>query len=165
MKQTENLDQPPGLRRMAYNIEETAEMLGVSPATIRRWIKRGLLRCSSASRHKLIAVLEFHQFIHCRLPVTRCSGGITCLPIHSRQLTTECWPVLRFIFGCDKTIGFILVTGFKGGLLLGNEVFAVECAPSALKYTVTILHSSIHVVNMNQLDSSPLASSGRVRPG
>jgi excisionase family DNA binding protein len=63
MKQTENLDQPPGLRRMAYNIEETAEMLGVSPATIRRWIKGGLLRCSSASRHKLIPHSEIERFL------------------------------------------------------------------------------------------------------
>jgi excisionase family DNA binding protein len=63
MKQTENLDQPSGLPRMAYNIEETADMLGVSPGTIRRWIKRGWLKCSWASRRKLIPHSEIERFL------------------------------------------------------------------------------------------------------
>ena len=63
MKQTENSDQTPGLPRLAYNLWEAAETLGVSPATVRRWIKGGLLKCSSASRHKLIPASEIERFL------------------------------------------------------------------------------------------------------
>jgi predicted site-specific integrase-resolvase len=53
----------PALPRLAYNIWETAEILGVSPATVRRWIKYGLLKCSWASRHKLIPLSEIERFL------------------------------------------------------------------------------------------------------
>jgi hypothetical protein len=63
MKQTEKLDQTPGLSRLAYNIRETAEIIGMSPATVRRWIKNDLLKCSSASRHKLIPLAQIERFL------------------------------------------------------------------------------------------------------
>ena len=63
MKQTENSDQTPSLPRLAFNINETAEILGVSIATVRRWIKGGLLKCSWASRHKLIPLAEIERFL------------------------------------------------------------------------------------------------------
>src|SRR5437762_10404728 len=37
----------------------------------------------------------------------------------------------------------------------GDEVFAVEGAPGAEEYAVALFHVLFHVVNMNQLDSSP----------
>jgi predicted site-specific integrase-resolvase len=63
MKQTENSEQTPSLPRLAYNIRETADILGVSVATVRRWIKSSLLKCSWASRHKLIPLAEIKRFL------------------------------------------------------------------------------------------------------
>jgi excisionase family DNA binding protein len=63
MKQTENSDQMPGLPRLAYNIREVADILGVSTVTVCRWIKSGLLKCSWASRHKLIPLAEIERFL------------------------------------------------------------------------------------------------------
>lgn len=53
----------PGLPRLAYTMRETAKILGVSYATVHRWIKCGLLKCSSASRHKLIPRSEIERFL------------------------------------------------------------------------------------------------------
>jgi predicted site-specific integrase-resolvase len=64
MKQIENSDQTPGLPRLAYSMRETAEILGVSYITVHRWIKGGLLKCSWASRHKLIPLSEIQRFLN-----------------------------------------------------------------------------------------------------
>lgn len=40
--------------RVAYSMRETADLLGVSYITVHRLLQRGLLRSSSASRHKII---------------------------------------------------------------------------------------------------------------
>ena len=52
--------QPP---RLAYRVQETAQMLGVSAKTVRRLIARGLLRLSKALRHLLIPRFEIERFL------------------------------------------------------------------------------------------------------
>ena len=69
--------------------------------------------------------------------------------------------VLSFVPRGDEPMGFVFVSGFEGLLLAGDEVFAVEGAPGAEEYAVALFHVLFHVVNMNQLDPSPSASSGR----
>ena len=63
MKNAPTSEETPGLPRLAFNIQETADILGVSTATVRRWIKGGLLKCSCASRHKLIPRAEIERFL------------------------------------------------------------------------------------------------------
>jgi excisionase family DNA binding protein len=58
---SDNANQP--LPRLAYTMEETAQILGVSYITVHRLIKRGLLRSSSALRHKLIPMTEIQRFL------------------------------------------------------------------------------------------------------
>ena len=48
---------------MAYKIKEAAELIGVSPVTIRRAIDRGLIKPSRAFRHVLISATELQQFL------------------------------------------------------------------------------------------------------
>jgi excisionase family DNA binding protein len=57
---SENVSQLP---RLAYTMEETAKILGVSYITIHRLLKRGKLRSSSALRHKLIPMSEIERFL------------------------------------------------------------------------------------------------------
>src|SRR6267142_1306399 len=49
------------LPRLAYTMKETAEILGVSYITVHRFIQRGLLKCSVASRHKIISKMEIER--------------------------------------------------------------------------------------------------------
>ena len=49
--------------RLAYSTNETAELLGTSTKTIYRLIERGLLKSSSALRHKRIARIEIERFL------------------------------------------------------------------------------------------------------
>jgi len=58
---SENMGQP--LPRLAYTMGETAKILGVSYITVHRLLKRGLLRSSSALRHKLIPGSEIERFL------------------------------------------------------------------------------------------------------
>ncbi|MFN7138888.1 MAG: helix-turn-helix domain-containing protein, partial [Limisphaerales bacterium] len=51
----------PAVQKLAYSMEEAAQALGVSYITIHRLLKRGLLRSSSALRHKLIPVSEIER--------------------------------------------------------------------------------------------------------
>ena len=53
----------PPLPRLAYTMEETAKILGVSYITVHRLLKRGLLRSSTALRHKLIPGTEIERFL------------------------------------------------------------------------------------------------------
>jgi hypothetical protein len=55
-------DQSP-LPKLAYSMEETSQVLGVSYITVHRLLKRGLLRSSSALRHKLIPITEIERFL------------------------------------------------------------------------------------------------------
>ena len=49
--------------RLAYTREETAKLLGVSPITIDRLAKRGLLRPSRATRRPLYSKAEIQRFL------------------------------------------------------------------------------------------------------
>lgn len=49
--------------RLAYNIRETARMLGVCDKSVRRLILRGLIRPSRALRHILIPKTELDRFL------------------------------------------------------------------------------------------------------
>jgi hypothetical protein len=51
------------LPRLAYTMRETAEILGISYATVHRLLTRGLLRGSLACRHKMIAKTEIERFL------------------------------------------------------------------------------------------------------
>ena len=51
------------LPRLAYTMDETAKILGVSYITVHRLLKRGLLRSSRALRHKLIPATEIERFL------------------------------------------------------------------------------------------------------
>jgi excisionase family DNA binding protein len=59
---TDTSEAPP-LPKLAYSMEETAQVLGVSYITVHRLLKRGLLKSSSALRHKLIPVTEIERFL------------------------------------------------------------------------------------------------------
>ena len=49
--------------RLAYSRQETAKLLGVSPITIDRLAKRGLLRPSRAIRRPLFSKAEIQRFL------------------------------------------------------------------------------------------------------
>jgi excisionase family DNA binding protein len=52
-----------GSVRLAFSVKEAAALLGVSEKTVRRLIKRKLLRASSALRHLLISRREIERFL------------------------------------------------------------------------------------------------------
>lgn len=51
------------LPRLAYTMQETADILGVSYITVHRLLKRGNLKSCSALRHKLIPMTEIQRFL------------------------------------------------------------------------------------------------------
>jgi excisionase family DNA binding protein len=51
------------LPRLAYNMQETAEILGVSYITVHRLLKRRKLRASDAIRNKVIPRTEIEKFL------------------------------------------------------------------------------------------------------
>lgn len=53
----------PSLRRLAFSRVEVAKILGVSPVTVDRLTKRGLLRPSRAIRRPLYAEAELLRFL------------------------------------------------------------------------------------------------------
>jgi DNA-directed RNA polymerase specialized sigma24 family protein len=53
----------PTVQRLAYSMSETAKLLGISYISVQRLLKRGLLRSSSALRHKVIAHSEIERFL------------------------------------------------------------------------------------------------------
>lgn len=50
-------------QRLAFTRTQAAEALGVSPVTIDRLTKRGLLRPSRATRRPLYAISEIERFL------------------------------------------------------------------------------------------------------
>jgi excisionase family DNA binding protein len=50
--------------RLAFSVQETARLLGVSEKSVRRLISRKLLRPSRAMRHHLIAKTEIERFLY-----------------------------------------------------------------------------------------------------
>ena len=69
LQQTTEASQP--LPRLAYNLHETAEILGISYISVWRLLKRGKLRSSNAFRTKLIPVGEIQRFLNATLDVER----------------------------------------------------------------------------------------------
>ena len=59
---TPNIASEPA-QRLAYTREETAALLGVTPSTIDRVTKRGLLRPSRATRRPLYPLEELRRFL------------------------------------------------------------------------------------------------------
>jgi excisionase family DNA binding protein len=49
--------------RLAYSLKETANLLGVSYASVNRLVQRGLLKSSRALRTKLISRKEIERFL------------------------------------------------------------------------------------------------------
>jgi hypothetical protein len=60
MQSTEHSGQP---QRLALNRVEAAHFLSISPASVDRLAKRGLLRPSRATRRPLYAVRELERFL------------------------------------------------------------------------------------------------------
>jgi len=60
---TDNSRPAQALPRLAYTMQEAAEILGVSYITVHRLLKRGLLKSSTALRHKLIPATELERFL------------------------------------------------------------------------------------------------------
>jgi excisionase family DNA binding protein len=56
------------VKQGALKLKDAANYLGVSPISIRRLIKRGLIKPNRALRHVLISVAELDRFIN--------SGGL-----------------------------------------------------------------------------------------
>jgi excisionase family DNA binding protein len=61
---TEKMSEVQALPKLAYSMDETARILGVSYMTVHRLLKRGQLRSSTALRHKLIPLSEIQRFLH-----------------------------------------------------------------------------------------------------
>lgn len=53
----------PSSHRIAYRLDEAAKLLGLSTISIRRAIKRGMIRPSRAFRTPLISKEELERFI------------------------------------------------------------------------------------------------------
>ncbi len=65
---TQSQTQTTAVPRLALSMAESAEALGVSYQTVYRLLKRGLIRSSSALRHKLIPVTEIERFLRDTTP-------------------------------------------------------------------------------------------------
>ena len=61
------LSEKPSLPKLAYSMGEAAQVLGVSYITVHRLLKRGLLKSSTALRHKLIPHVEIERFLKATL--------------------------------------------------------------------------------------------------
>ncbi len=62
-RKTPPLQDLQGKFRLAFSVQETAQILGVSDKTVRRLVTRGLLRSSKALRHLLIPRSEIDRFL------------------------------------------------------------------------------------------------------
>ncbi len=59
------------LPRLAYSMEETAQVLGVCYITVWRLVKRGMLRSCGDTRTHLIPIAEIERFLKDGLPPLR----------------------------------------------------------------------------------------------
>jgi hypothetical protein len=55
---------PRPLPKLAYNRQEAATMLGISPASLDRLVTRGLLKPSRALHKPLFALSELQRFLN-----------------------------------------------------------------------------------------------------
>ncbi len=62
-KKKRNASHTVHIERRAFKIAEAASALGVTPISIRRLIKRGLIRPNRALRHVLIPVQEIDRLL------------------------------------------------------------------------------------------------------
>lgn len=53
----------PEIAQLAFNVTEAAQALRVSNETVYNLLRRGLLKSSSAFRHKIIPVTEVQRFL------------------------------------------------------------------------------------------------------
>jgi hypothetical protein len=53
-----------GLPRLAYNLKETAKILGISQTSVYRLIEREKLRCCPELRHKVIPLASIEEFLN-----------------------------------------------------------------------------------------------------
>jgi hypothetical protein len=51
------------LPRLAYSLKEVAKILGISYVSVWRLVQRGVLKSSTALRHKLIPLTEIQRFL------------------------------------------------------------------------------------------------------
>jgi excisionase family DNA binding protein len=49
--------------KLTYSLDETADALGLSYVTVRRLLKRGLIRACSVSRKRIIPKTEIQRFL------------------------------------------------------------------------------------------------------
>src|ERR1035441_2214825 len=75
----------------------------------------------------------------------RLKAGASSVSFFASQLLR----VFVFVSGGDEADRFFLVAGLEGGLLFGDEVFAIVGAPATAEHPVTVFHVLIHVVSMN----------------
>ncbi len=54
---------PPKPARLAYNLSESAEQLGISTASVRRLVLRGRLRRVTGFRHIIIPASELRKLV------------------------------------------------------------------------------------------------------
>lgn len=54
---------PATVPKLAYTMRETAQALGLSYPTIQRLVARGMIRASTALRHKVIPITEIERFL------------------------------------------------------------------------------------------------------
>jgi excisionase family DNA binding protein len=54
---------PPAVPKLAYTVEEAALALAISNISVYRLLKRGLLKSSTAFRHRIIPASELHRFL------------------------------------------------------------------------------------------------------
>lgn len=64
-----NVNGSERIERMLYSASEVSEMLGISAKSVYRLLDRGLLKSSSALRHKRISKASIDEFI------ARTTGG------------------------------------------------------------------------------------------
>jgi excisionase family DNA binding protein len=65
-----------GPARLAYKINEVADILGVSPSSVRRAIERGLIRPIRAFRHVLVPARELERFTNGQQDQEPIRGGL-----------------------------------------------------------------------------------------
>jgi hypothetical protein len=68
--------------------------------------------------------------------------------------------VIPFVLGLNEALAFNLVGGIEGDLFAGVRILAIVNAPTPAKQTVTRLHFRLHVLSMNPIADTALASSG-----
>lgn len=63
MQTSQRFHDNPGRAKLALSRAEAAQVLGVSPISLDRLVKRGLLRPSRATRRPLFPVWELERFL------------------------------------------------------------------------------------------------------